>query len=88
MFGHTVGVHYRGDSAYKTRLGALVTFVTYLFMLLNLSKLIAAFFDGSNQEERGQRIKIDRFNEGPVILADNYFEIATFVYPPLPATIG
>ena len=88
MFGHTIGVHYRGDSAYKTRLGALVTFATYFLMLIYLSKLSADFFDGSNQEEKGQRIKIDLFNEGPVILAENYFEIATFVYPPLPNTVG
>ena len=53
IYGHRIGVHYRGASAYKTRLGALVTFATRLLMLLYLSKLLAAFYVGSNQEERG-----------------------------------
>ena len=48
MFGHQIGVKYRGRGAYKTRVGACVTFVTYFFMLINLISLIEAFFDGSN----------------------------------------
>ena len=32
MYGHPVGVNYKGSDAYKTRLGALVTLLTYLLI--------------------------------------------------------
>ena len=48
MYGHSIGVHYQGNGAYKTRLGAFVTVLTYALMMSNLVALIGAFFDGSN----------------------------------------
>ena len=47
MYGHAIGVHYRGSDAYQTRLGALCTLVTYALMLVNLITLSTAFSDGS-----------------------------------------
>ena len=47
MYGHAIGVHYRGSDAYQTRLGALCTIVTYALMLVNLVTLSTAFNDGS-----------------------------------------
>ena len=51
IFGHAIGVHYRGSDTYQTRLGAFFTFVSYGFMLANLITLFTAFADGSNQSE-------------------------------------
>ena len=70
LFVHPVGVHYRGKGAYKTRCGAFLTFLTYFLMLVNLIALIEAFFDGSNAEITGYSLKIDRFEEEPVNLAE------------------
>ena len=43
MYGHTIGVHYRGRDAYKTKLGALVTLATYVLMTVNMISLFTAF---------------------------------------------
>ena len=50
MYGHAIGVTYRGSDKYKTNLGALVTLVTYILMTINLLSLLVAFNDGSKQE--------------------------------------
>ena len=43
MYGHAIGVHYRGRDAYKTKLGALVTLATYVLMTVNMVTLLTAF---------------------------------------------
>ena len=48
IFGHAIGVHYRGDDTFKTRLGALCTIATYVLITVQLVTLIIAFNDGSN----------------------------------------
>ena len=52
IFGHPIGVNYKGNDTYQTRLGAFFTLATYTFMLINLGTLITAFFNGSNQDEK------------------------------------
>ena len=52
MYGHVIGVHYRGRGSYQTRLGAFFTFATYVLMIVNLVTLILAFQDGSKQDEK------------------------------------
>ena len=49
IYGHPIGVNYRGDGSYKTRLGALCTLTTYALIMMNLTILSTAFFDGSLQ---------------------------------------
>ena len=33
IYGHKVGVHYKGESAYKTRVGGFLSLVTYVLVL-------------------------------------------------------
>ena len=40
IYGHPIGVHYQGDSVFKTRLGSLVTLMTYSLMLINFIGLV------------------------------------------------
>ena len=40
IFGHVIGVHYRGRNAYKTLLGALCTLATYILITINLVTLV------------------------------------------------
>ena len=47
IYGHAIGVHYRGRDAYKTCLGSLFTLATYVLMIINLVTLWVAFIDGS-----------------------------------------
>ena len=48
MYGHMIGVHYRGKDVYKTRLGALVSIAMYVIMSMNAYSLYIAYRDGSN----------------------------------------
>ena len=34
IFGHAIGVHYRGRDAFKTRLGAFCTIATYVLIAI------------------------------------------------------
>ena len=61
IFGHVIGVHYRGRDAYKTLLGALCTLATYVLVTINLVSLVGAFIDGSNQQEKTQVTTLDPF---------------------------
>ena len=43
MYGHVIGVHYRGSGSYQTRLGAFCTLTTYVLMIVNAVTLLVAF---------------------------------------------
>ena len=47
VFGHKIGVHYRGKDTYQTRLGAFLTIVTYSLMFANFIALFGDFLEGS-----------------------------------------
>ena len=62
VYGHVIGVHYKGSGSYQTKLGALVTLVTYVLMTVNMVTLFIEFNDvSSSQDEKFQSEKIDRF---------------------------
>ena len=75
IYGHPVGVHFKGSGAYKTKLGAFLTLATYTLILFNLGSLVVAFFNSSKQVENVQESFIDGFNAGPYALGENSFEI-------------
>ena len=39
IYGHPIGVNHAGSSVYKTRLGSLMTVLTYALMLVNFVNL-------------------------------------------------
>ena len=88
MYGHVIGVHYRGRGSYQTRLGAFFTFATYVLMIVNLVTLIVAFQDGSRQDEKFQIEQLDMLKNETVKLADSSIEISAIMYPPLPKRIA
>ena len=47
IYGHQIGVNYRGSDKYNTCLGALCTVTTYVFAMVNLYTLALAFTNGS-----------------------------------------
>ena len=78
MYGHAIGVHYRGRDAYKTKLGALVTLATYVLMTVNMVTLLTAFQDGSKQEEKSQSMKFDAWRHEAVNIADKHVNLSVF----------
>ena len=61
IYGHVIGVHYKGQDAFKTRFGAFLPLATRVLMIVNLIELLISFQNGSKQDETLQNTKIDRF---------------------------
>ena len=88
IYGHPVGVHFKGNNKFKTKLGALVTLVTYALILFNLGSLIIAFFDSSKQKENVQEKVVDAIYSGPFTLTENNIEFTLLTSPPLVPELG
>ena len=48
IYGHVIGVHYKGNGTYTTRLGGLLTLVTFTLICINGVGLFTQFADHSN----------------------------------------
>ena len=62
IFGHKVGVHYKGEDAYKTKFGGLLSLATYVLVVIQTLNLFSAYVDHSAQTENFVRIKQDLLN--------------------------
>ena len=60
IFGHPIGVNYKGNSTFQTKLGALFTLAVYSLIIINLVTLSTDFMDGSKQEEKNGLVYFDR----------------------------
>ena len=78
-FGVAVGVLYKGDDHYKTRLGALFSIAVYVLVIINLVNFITAFLDGSRLNESAQTLKCDTFDSELYNLYDMSFEIEVLI---------
>ena len=47
VYGHPVGINYRGSDSFQTKMGACCTLATLIMVIVNLSTLVTVFFDGS-----------------------------------------
>lgn len=88
IYGHAIGVNYRGQDAYKTRLGALFTLATRILMTMNLVILLIAFFEGTKQEEKMQSIKFDSFYADSVDLVEQKFLLSFLTVPHIDEKLG
>ena len=70
MFGQPVTVNYRGSDVFRTKIGALLSLVTYLLILFNLVNLVQSFIDGSRQNESQRTEKFDLFRADPYPLKE------------------
>ena len=75
FFGHKVGVHYRGEDAYKTKFGGLLSLATCVLVTIQTSNLFSDFADNSAQTENFVRIKQDLLNQGEFNLREQQVEI-------------
>ena len=57
-------------------------------MIVNMVTLLVAFHDGSRQDEKYQREKINMFENGAVKLVENGIDISVTAIPPVPQNIG
>lgn len=61
IYGHPIGVHYKGSGVYQTRLGAFCTFATYALLIFNFISLSLEYELGSKQEVKTTEILFDQF---------------------------
>ena len=88
MFGQPVSINYEGSDMFRTKLGALLSILTYTLMIFNLVSLTNSFNDGSKQEQTTNTVVIDRFESGSFNLQENQFDITLILLNNLPANIG
>ena len=70
VYGHPVGVHYKGSDTFKTKLGAFCTLGTYVMIFFNLTVLMVAYMDDSRREEKFLESLFDRFKSDQFNLQD------------------
>ena len=62
IFGHPIGVHYRGSDKYKTHMGALCTILAYVLMAFNCYTMTISFLDHSRQEQKVEAMTSDIYD--------------------------
>ena len=88
IYGHAIGVQYRGSTEYKTLLGSFCTLGAYALMIMQLVFLVTVFIDGSNQTEKTQVNALDRFFGGPRKFSEYNLDIIVYSEPNITPDIG
>ena len=88
IYGHAIGLHYKGADSYRTRVGAIVTIITYAFALIYLVQRITEFNDKSTQVENVNTVMIDMFDDQPHLLEDESFSFVLASNITIPENIG
>ena len=90
IYGHQIGINYKGSGAYKTKLGAFFTLATYVLMCINLITLMQDFVSNERQDEKNTEVYLDRFSAGMFNLTDYQIELAliNFSWGPIDENIG
>lgn len=63
IFGHPVGVNYKGEDTFKTRVGAFCTLAMYVVTFVSLIAMITAFNNNSKMETSTQQSQFDPYEE-------------------------
>ena len=73
IFGHQVGVNYRGEGTFNTATGSLVTLITALIVLSYASLKMIDIYTRDSQNELSNKIKINPEESGDIFLKENNF---------------
>ena len=88
IYGHVIGVHYKGSGTFNTGLGGLCTIITYLLIIFNLFILGEGLIDQSLQSESTQVNSYDNFNTEKYQFDENDLDIVLLQIPEIPSYIG
>ena len=44
LYGHPIGVHYRGSGTHNTKCGSFMTLVTFVLICINIAEIANKFF--------------------------------------------
>ena len=88
IFGHRIGVNYKGRDTYQTYLGSICTLAVYVLILINFLQLSTAYHDGSRQTEKEFTTTIDPVNRETVNFSESNIEMFLVKTNNLDASIG
>ena len=88
MYGHSVGVHYKGADTFKTKLGAFFTLCTFVIIFYNMTSLLIAYLEDTRREEKYQENYFDRFNEGKFDLFEYNIDLVYFTSMEMDPKLG
>ena len=88
IYGHAIGVHYDGEDTHKTRLGGVLTIVTYILGLINTYNLVLQFVDKSEQKEDYSKIQVDSHEMERQSLKEKEFSISMVPNQQLSSNVG
>ena len=80
IFGHPVGVNFKGEDTFKTRVSAFCTVEMYMLTIFSLTTLITAFNDNSKLEVSVLRSTYDPFLEPAFSFSENLAEIKILLH--------
>ena len=75
VYGHKVGVRYRGNETYTTILGGLCSILTLVLVVINTANLISDFTQKTAQTDFYQRLKVVTEGMEPFNLQESGIEI-------------
>ena len=71
IYGHPIGMTYKGSGSFSTRLGGVLSLMTFILICINTKELILSFSDHSNQKEKVYSLSEDLFDMEPIFLHEN-----------------
>ena len=74
IYGHVIGVHFKGRGSFNTSLGGLCTMATYVLIAMNFKVLFEGLLDQSLQGETVQVNSYDNFDTDKYLFSENDLE--------------
>ena len=71
IYGHPIGMNYQGSGSYSTRLGGVLSLMTFILICINTTELVISFADHSNQKEKVNTLSEDMYDMEPIYLHEH-----------------
>ena len=75
IYGHQISVNYKGDGMFKTNFGGLLSLATIVLIIVNTVSLTTQFVDRTAQKENQRTLNTELFDQEPMHLSDNQFDV-------------
>ena len=76
IYGHRIGVQYRGETVYKTYLGAFFSIISFVIIVINAANISWDFISKEAQEEKVQTVSERLIETLPLKIQEQKFDIA------------
>ena len=80
VFGHPIGVLYRGNTAHNTVFGSIISLIMIAFLLAFATTRMIDTLNHTNQQISSTKIIVDRDAEGDINLENHHFNLGFNVF--------